>query len=327
VPYFFDKSGGIIKVVINNGMGAAMRQSFRGFLAVLLFLATITVASYGCSFALAKAYLEERDVVYKTVGDCCLKMDIYRPTSPDGLTPAVVYIHGGGWYSGDKTTGAGQDDISEMISRGYVVAAINYRLAPRYQFPAQIEDVKCAIRFLRANAAQYGIDAAHIGVWGDSAGGHLAALLGVTDASDGFEGYGWYDEQSDQVQAVASLYGPTDLADFYKNDNSPHIEHVFGTADRESAIISQASPLTYVSDDNPPFLIVHGEEDEVVAVTQSQAFYERLVSADVPATLVIVENCGHCFTPVGEPINPTRTQITLMLADFFDQYLKCEAAP
>lgn len=304
-----------------------MRQLFRGFAAALLLLAAITAASYGCSFALAKSYTVERDVVYKTVGDCSLKMDIYRPTAADGLTPAVVYIHGGGWYSGDKTTGAGQDDIAEMISRGYLVAAVNYRLAPRYQFPAQIEDVKCAIRFLRANAVRYGIDAAHIGVWGDSAGGHLAALLGVTDASDGFEGYGWYDGQSDQVQAVASLYGPTDLAEIYERDKSPHMEHVFGTADPESTVISQASPLTHVSSDDPPFLIVHGEADEVVLVEQSQVLYERLVSAGVPTTLVIVGNCGHCFMPVGGPICPSRAQITLMLADFFDQCLKCEPAP
>jgi len=299
-----------------------MRQLFRGFTAALLFFATITVASYGCSFEIAKSYIVERDVVYKTVGDCFLNMDIYRPTSADRLTPAVVYVHGGGWYSGDKTTGAGQEDIPEMISRGYVVATVNYRLAPRYKFPAQIEDLKCAIRFLRANSARYGIDATHIGVWGDSAGGHLAALLGVTDVSDGFDGCGWYDEQSDRVQAVASLYSPTDLAEVYRRDKSPHMEHVFGTADRESLIISQASPLTHVSADDPPFLIIHGELDEVVLVDQSQALYERLVSAGVPATLMIVENCSHCFTPVGDPINPTRSQITRMLADFFDQCLK-----
>ncbi|MFC1990501.1 alpha/beta hydrolase fold domain-containing protein [Chloroflexota bacterium] len=96
----------------------------------------------------------ERDITYSTIDEVCLKMDIYYPLTAGRPVPAVVYIHGGGWYSGDKTTGAGQRDIPALTARGYLVAAIDYRLAPRYKFPAQIEDVKCAIRFLRANAVK-----------------------------------------------------------------------------------------------------------------------------------------------------------------------------
>lgn len=298
------------------------RRLSRWFAAGLLFFVVIVAISYGYSIVLAKAYIMESGIVYKTGGDYRLEMDIYSPKSVDKKMPTLVYIHGGGWYSGDKTTGAGQEDIPELVSRGYVVAAVNYRLAPKYKFPAQIEDVKCAVRFLRANASKYGIDVDHIGVWGDSAGGHLAALLGVTSSSDDFDGPGWYDGESAQVQAVASLCGPTDLTDFYERDNSYHIEHVFGTSDRESQIISQASPLNHVSSDDPPFLIVHGERDEIVLADQSRAFHDRLVSVGVPSILVIIKNCGHCFVPVGETIQPTRTQITHMLADFFDQCLR-----
>jgi len=291
-----------------------MRQLLRGFAAAFFLFAANAALSYAWPFTLDKAGTVERDVVYKTVGDYSLKMDIHRPPSADELLPAVVYVHGGGWYSGDKTAGAGQQDIPELLSRGYVVAAVNYRLAPKYKFPAQIEDVRCAVRFLRENAVRYGIDAARIGVWGDSAGGHLAALLGTAGASD--------EEEADRVQAVASIYGPTNLAEICERDKSPHMEHVFGTADGTAPAINLASPLTHVSGDDPPFLLVHGEADEVVPVYHSLAFYERLVSAGVPTELVIVENCGHCFISSGEPVCPTRTQITHILADFFDRYLK-----
>jgi len=273
-------------------------------------------------FNLYKMSRVERDITYGTAGDVSLKMDIYYPLALDGPLPAVVYVHGGGWYSGDKVTGAGQFDIPRLVARGYLVAAVNYRLAPRHKFPAQIEDVKCAIRFLRANAATYSLDPAHIGAWGDSAGGHLVALLGLADASAGFDGSSGYANQSSQVQAVVDMFGPADLTVTFERDKSLLLEHVFGTTDHESQIVRQASPVTYVSSDDPPFLIFHGEQDDYVLLDQSQALYARLVSSGVPATMIIVKNCGHGFAPVGGPITPTRTEITNRIADFFDQYLK-----
>ncbi len=275
------------------------------------------------AFGMAKV---ERDVTYANPDGVALKMDIYRPLVSRGLLPAIVYVHGGGWYSGDKSEGIAQSVIPELVARGYVVAAVNYRLAPRYKFPAQIEDVKSAVRFLRANAARYGLDDAHIGAWGDSAGGHLVALLGVTVSDDGFQGTG-YDGYSDRVQAVVDMYGPCDLSTFYESDNSPHIEHVFGTTDRRSPTIARASPVTHVSSDDPPFLIIHGDKDDVVLLQQSQMLYERLVSADVPATLLVVRNGGHRFTPTEGPISPGRSDITDAIADFFGQYLKCCPSP
>ena len=262
------------------------------------------------------------DVTYGMADGVALKMDIYYPKMTYGAVPAILYVHGGGWTKGDKRAGAGSTEIPELVSRGYLVAAINYRLAPQYKFPAQIEDVKCAVRFLRANAANYGIDPDHIGAWGGSAGGHLVALLGVTDAAAGFEGNGGYADQSSRVHAVVDMFGPTDLSAMFQGAGPGLMKQVFGTTDKTSDVVKRASPVTWVSSDDPPFLILHGEKDTLVPPSQSKILYERLIAAGVPATLTIVENAGHGFTPTGGTIDPSRTEITGLAADFFDQYLK-----
>lgn len=267
----------------------------------------------------------ERDITYKTIGDISLKMDIYYPIASPGPMPTLVYVHGGGWYSGDKTTGIGQGDIPGFVSRGYVVASINYRLAPRYKFPAQIEDVKCAVRFLRANASTYRIDPMHIGAWGDSAGGHLAALLAVNandaafqDTAECFD----HNNFSDRIQAACNMYGPTDLVAFSEKAKTQLVEHVFGTDDPADPVIRRASPISHVSEDDPPFLIIHGEKDDVVLLSQSVKLYRRLLTASVPVELMIVRNCGHCLVSVGGALYPTRAEITDRMASFFDKYLK-----
>lgn len=274
------------------------------------------------SLGLHQPRLVQRDITYSTIGDVPLKMDVYCCQDRNVPGPAVVYIHGGGWYSGDKARGAGQWDIPELVAHGYLVASVNYRLAPRYKFPSQIEDVKCAIRFLRANADAYGIDPRRIGVFGDSAGGHLAALAGVTDSTSGFGVWGGYHEQSDRVQAVVDMCGPSDLTLIYQQNNSMHIEHVFGTADPSSPIIRQASPITHISVDDPPFLILHGDQDDEVRLEQSEILYRRLRASGVQSTLMVVNNGGHGFEPVGGVTSPTRKEITRHIVGFFDRQLK-----
>jgi acetyl esterase/lipase len=263
----------------------------------------------------------ERDVTYCTLDGVELKMDIYRPQGSAAPTPALLYVHGGGWTGGDKRSGEGIRDIPELLARGYLVAAVNYRLAPRYKFPAMIEDVKCAVRFLRANAERFSINPEKIGAWGGSAGGHLVALLGTADATAGWD-VGQYLEQSSRVQAVVDMYGPTDLTVLFEGANPRLMEQVFGTSDRNSETLQKASPVNWVSSDDPPFLILHGERDPLVPVSQSQIFYEKLQAAGVPATFVIVKNAGHGFAPLGGPISPSRQELTKMIGDFFDQYLK-----
>ena len=270
----------------------------------------------------AKLGTTEYDVTYGNVSGVALKMDIHYPEVADKPVPAVIYVHGGGWVSGDKAEGAGARIIPEMVFRGYLEAAINYRLAPEYKFPAQIEDVKCAVRYLRANAAAYGIDATRIGAFGGSAGGHLVALLGTSDPGSGLEGSRGYGDQSSRVQAVADLYGPADLAAMFDAIRGVMLPLVFGTTDLNSEIVSNASPVTHVTSDDPPFLILHGDKDILVPLSQSEVLYDRLVAAQVPVTMVVVQNGAHGFRAEGGPMTPTWGEIIDTIADFFDRHLK-----
>jgi acetyl esterase/lipase len=271
-------------------------------------------------FDVSKLGTIESDVRYCTIEGVDLYMDVYYPEAMDGEWPAVVYVHGGAWMGGDKTSGAGYRELPELVSRGYLAISVNYRLAPDYAFPAMIEDVKCAIRHLRAHAGEYNIDPQRIGAWGSSAGGHLVSLLGVTDREQGFDQTGQYLDQSSRVMAVADLFGPADLT---LATDAPRIRQaVFGTADPSAVILATASPVTYVTADDPPFLILHGDQDDVVPPEHSERLYARLTEAGVPVVFVLVENAGHGFARVDGAINPSRDQITGMIADFFDQHLK-----
>jgi acetyl esterase/lipase len=262
----------------------------------------------------------DKNVVYCD-NDIQLTMDIYYLTNVSEPMPAIVYVHGGGWYSGDKETGKGKYDIAPLVKNGYIVASINYRLAPRYKFPAQIEDVKCAVRFLRANAEKYNIDSDNIGAYGDSAGGHLVSLLGVTGNSDIFECCD-NTAESDSVQAVVDIYGPSDLVTNFQNYNSLVLETIFNTSDPDSEILKEGSPVNYVSSNSPPFLIIHGDKDDIVSLEQSQILFEKLVTARVPSRLLVVKNAGHLFTPIGGDVQPSRSEITRNIVDFFNTYLK-----
>lgn len=261
-----------------------------------------------------------REITYCQVGSTALHMDAYIPaTKTSRPFPALIYIHGGAWITGDKDVGPIEADLPELLSRGYAIFSINYRLAPLHQFPSQIQDCKCAVRSLRANATRYNIDPARIGVWGSSAGGHLAALLGTTTGVSDFEGYGGYPEASSAVQAVGTYFGPADLttSDWSFIDKLGFLL-VFGT----SKNWKKASPITYVTKDDAPFLVVAGDRDDQVDVRQSQWFYARLQVVGVPSELLIVRNSDHEFVPKGGALNPTRAEVTKRLADFFDKNIR-----
>lgn len=266
-----------------------------------------------------------RNVVYCTLGGEALTMDLYFPERADAAPwPVTMYIHGGAWSMGDKRGGAGYVEVPALREAGFVVAAVNYRLAPQAHFPAMIEDVKCAVRFLRAHAAGYHLDAAHIGVWGGSAGGHLAALLGTSDASAGWD-VGPYLEQSSRVQAVVVMFGPADLPALFAHSTRPQGQRrllsVFNAASPEDPVLVAASPVTYITPDDPPFLILQGDKDEVVPPEQARRLYERLQQAGVAAQLVMVHNAGHGFKPEGGAISPSREEITRRVVAFFQQVL------
>jgi acetyl esterase/lipase len=272
---------------------------------------------------LAKLSDIKRDIVYCTVNEVPLMLDMYSPLGKgNGPFPAAVYVHGGGWTGGDKANGEGISDAIELVGRGYIVTSVNYRLAPQYKFPAQIEDVKCAIRHLRANAAAYHLDPNRIGVWGTSAGAHLASLLGLTTTRDGFEGTGGFPDQSSSVQAVVDMFGPANLKTEFAPANQRIVQQVFGASTSEDPIIMKASPVAYVSRSAPPFLILHGAQDRLVAPAQSRELYEKLTAAGGQATLVMVANAGHSFVPMGGPISPSRLEISRMVGDFFDRSMR-----
>lgn len=289
--------------------------------------ATATPTSVPATSASASAGLgsEQQGVVYCTTAGVPLTMDIYRPisvgTSP---MPAVLYVHGGGWEHGSASLGGINASIEQMLTqRGIVVAAVNYRLAPQYLWPAQIDDVKCAVRYLRANADQYGIDPTRIGAWGGSAGGHLVSMLGTAGPSSGFD-TGQYLQQSSGLEAVVDMFGPADLtAGGWGPSATSVIQQVFGAAPgQDNSVLAHASPVTYVQPNDPPFLIFHGTGDAVVPLAQSQELASRLQAAGVSATLVMVQNGGHGFAPTGGPISPTLQDITQTTVDFFVQHLQ-----
>jgi acetyl esterase/lipase len=262
-----------------------------------------------------------KDVTYCTYDGVDSKMDIYFPIKTnENPSPVLIYVHGGAWITGNKDTTEGLNDISELLSRDYIIAVVNYRLAPNYKFPAQIEDVKCAVRYLRANAVKYGIDSENIGAWGDSSGGHLVALLALTNETDGFD-IGQYTNYSSSIEVAVDYYGPTNITDpnFY-NIYSLALQDIFGSYEN----MVNASPVKYVSKNSPPFLIFQGDKDMIVFQSQSEGLYEKLIENNVTAKLVIVKNANHGFISLGGSISPTRKEITTMVADFFDKYLKNE---
>jgi acetyl esterase/lipase len=261
------------------------------------------------------------NIVYCT-NDIPIKMDVYFPQTMAGPAPALLYIHGGGWIGGDKDKSVGLEDIPALTAAGYLVANVDYRRAPKYPFPAMIVDVKCAVRFLRARAAEFNIRPDRIGAWGSSAGGQIVSLLGLADASAGWD-VGEYSEQSSRIQAVVDMFGPTDLTDpVYQKRFEKKGYLLFDVMDPSLFLLASASPVTYVSTNDPPFLIIHGDQDTVVAFNQSELLYQRLTLFGVPAELFIVRQSNHNFVPMGDAIIPSRAEITQRLVEFFDKFLK-----
>ena len=256
----------------------------------------------------------ERDLVYATVDGHDLTLDLYRPAG-SGAHPGIVFVHGGGWMSGDKAAFA--DYALFFAEQGYVGISVNYRLAPEHPFPAAVEDTKAAVRWLRANAAKYGVDPNRIGAMGGSAGGHLVAMLGVTDGSEGLEGTGGNPGTSSRVQAVVDYFGPSDLSLVGNEPDPAIVNFIGGTCAEKPELCQEASPVTYVSPDDPPFLIVHGTADDRVPFQQSVVLRDALRRAGVEVTLLGLAGANH-----GWPIDSSYGQRALDAAlDFLDRHL------
>ncbi len=289
----------------------------RTVLHIASWVALVVVAPLHAQQEPAKPVRVERDLTYGKGGDVELKLDLALPGEGAGPFPAVVCIHGGGWQGGSRQDLA--KTIEVLAGRGYAAATISYRLVPKATFPAQIEDCKAAIRWLRANAEKHHIRADRIGVVGFSAGGHLCCLLGTTAAKDGLEGSGGNPDQSSRVQAVVSFFGPTDFttrtwsADLETKLLVPFVGASF---DDKPELYRRLSPIVYVSKDAPPFLFFHGTEDTLVSPRHSEALAEKLRAAGVSAKVVLLQGEGHGWR--GDKL----LQSVEQMVAFFDEQLK-----
>ena len=255
------------------------------------------------------------DVEYSRVGGR-LAMDIIRPKTA-GSNPTVLAIHGGGFRAGNRSSYIPL--CIKLARQGYTCATTSYRLSPAAQFPAAVEDVKAAVRFLRANAAKFNIDPNRIGATGGSAGGHLALMLGLTGATRLFEGTGPNLDQSSAVSCVVDYYGPTDFTQSYgKSVDAADVLPLFLGNDlqhnREAHLI--ASPLYYVTPMSAPILAIHGTKDTYVAHEQSVWLVDKLRAAGVEAELESIEGSGHGFRGT----DATRAEARLIA--YFDKKLK-----
>ena len=239
----------------------------------------------------------KRDVVYGKGGGEDLTLSISRPRDAERSTrlPCILVIHGGGWSGGNK---AQHEDLTwQLAQRGYVAATIGYRLAPKHLFPAAVEDVKCAARYLRAHADEYGIDADRLGAIGFSAGGHLSMMLGVTNKEDGLEGEGGSAEQSSRVQAVVSFFGPTqlDADDIPERVKGILRNFIGGTAEEKPDAYRKGSPITYLSSDRKvaPMLLLQGTADPLVPPTQAYKMADAMGKAGATGRAEILPGLGH----------------------------------
>ncbi len=271
------------------------------------------------------------DLTYATFGDEKLKLDLVVPKGP-GPHPCVVCFHGGAWKAGNRKdltkptlfAPGGKEkgtefSLLEMLARkGYAAASVSYRLAPQNKFPAQIEDAKTSVRYLRTNAKKYDFDTERFAALGFSAGGHLAALLGTTDSTAGFDGK-LYPGVSSQVQTVIDYFGPTQLALFAE---TPGVADIFmvpllGKECRTDAkCYTKASPIEYVSKAAPPTLIIHGNLDFIVPIIHSERFHEKLKAAGVKTEFLVMKGKGHGWTG-----DATETSAKA-LVKFLDENLK-----
>ncbi len=290
-------------------------------------LASIAFAFVLCSAAPALAQKDppvpdtvtwERNIEYTNPDNQHLQANIARPKG-DGPFPCVLFIHGGGFRAGSRESYNAQ--IIRMAEKGYVAVTVSYRLAPKYPFPAAIHDAKAAVRWLRANAKKYGIDADRIGVSGGSAGGHLAQFLAVTGDVKEFEGDGGNPTQSSKVKCVVNVYGPSDFTKSYgKSVDAAEVLPLFlgGNLEKARPAHIRSSPLYWVTPNAAPTLCIHGTEDKYVAFEQAEWMVDKLKAANVEAELLKLEGAGHGFKG-----KDAETAEKAMIA-FFDKHLKAK---
>ena len=257
----------------------------------------------------------QQNVTYATINGADLNLDVYEPTDGGNQPrPAVILIHGGGWSAFDKSTMRG---MGHFLSRsGFVAFAVDYRLlkGTENRWPTQLDDVQRAVRWVRANAAKYGVNPDHIGAFGHSAGAQLAALLGMENTRDNSDPT--LAKYSSKVQAVVDVSGPTDFTTHRDADGAAFLTNFLGgDYAKHPDLWREASPAFHVAKDNAPFLIVHGTGDEDVPMLQAQELYDKLHAAGVPVSLLKVDDAHTFQTPLA------RRRLAMASLEFFRQYL------
>jgi acetyl esterase/lipase len=269
-----------------------------------------------------------RDLPYAETDNPRQKLDLFLPKARKGdkPLPVIVFIHGGGWRGGDKNGGIG--NVGRFVESGeYAGASIGYRLTDEAQWPAQIHDCKAAIRWIKAHAKEYNLDATKIGVWGTSAGGHLVSFLGTSGDVKELEGtLGKHLDQNSSVTCVMNFFGPENFlsmvrqpstVDRTKGGDYPEALLLGGPVQEKEAAAKEASPVTHVSKGDAAFFTAHGTKDPLVPFAQAQEIHAALQKAGVPSLLQEMTNGGHGFR---SPILDERVK------QFFDLHLRGIAA-
>jgi acetyl esterase/lipase len=279
-----------------------------------------------------------KDIEYGKGGDIPLLLDMYIPEKPIATpTPAIIWLHEGGWSVGGKSDEPAISWSTYLAEYGFLVVTLDYRLSGVAQFPAAVQDCKCAVRWLRAHAEILNVNPDQIGVAGGSAGGYLAMMTGLADETAGLEGDGGWIKFSSRVQAICSLYGPSYLPLMYeysidrltkigeKPDDAAEVQFLGGHLEDRKEVYEAASPINYISSDDPPLLLIHGEIDRIIPFEQSSLMYQAYQQAGLETTLIKVIWAGHGLSQEpNKPISPSYEKNERIVLEFFIKHLAPE---
>ena len=261
-----------------------------------------------------------RDVAYGHTGQRSLLLDLYSPKDANGSSPAIIFIHGGSWRGGKKEDY--RPYALHYAAMGYVVASIQYRLSGEAPFPAAVHDVKAAVRYMRAEASRHGVDPKRIGVAGGSAGGHLSMMVAYSADVKELDGDSGHPAVSSQVRCIVNLYGPTDMTSAYaqavSRTNKAVSAFFEGTYDEHPDAYAAGSPIRYLTQDDPPTLILHGTIDALVPIDQADILAAKLTELKVPYVYDRLPGWPHGM----DVVKDVHERCLWFMDRFFDRYLR-----